>query len=120
MQTDAIKEKIISNKKIDKNLEWLIYADEADLLNKAIFGKTAKQCREENPEKAKYHNIRDYATAEELLVITNCESANAHMIKKGLSKQERYEKIKEQAQHELSFFRKTDHKIFGDIPLLDK
>jgi hypothetical protein len=81
IHTDAIKEKLIpllvSKEKIN-----FIYADEADLLNVALFGKTAKQWRDENPT-AK-GNIRDEATIEQLVVLSNLESINAVLIHQNL------------------------------------
>jgi hypothetical protein len=63
------------------------YANEADLLNVALFGKTAKQWRCENP--GKEGNIRDYASLEQLVVLSNMESINALLIRQGLSQGER-------------------------------
>ncbi len=65
----------------------LVYANEADLLNVALFGKTAKDWKEENPNKK--GNIRDYATLEQLVVLSNMESINALLIRQGLSQSER-------------------------------
>ena len=114
LHTDAIKNEIIPKMGLTKAQEWIVYADEGDILNKAVFGKTAKQWREENPNVSKTRNIRDYATAEELLVLTNCESANANMIIEGLNKLERYERLKKQAKKELEFFNKKENKLIQD------
>ena len=86
IHTDAIKENLIP-KEISKHQVALIYADEADLLNMALFGFTAKQWREGNP--AKSGNIRDYAELEQLVVLSNLESINALLIKQGLPQSER-------------------------------
>ena len=86
IHTDAIKENLIP-KEISKHQVALIYADEADLLNMALFGLTAKQWREDNP--AKSGNIRDYAELEQLVVLSNLESINALLIKQGLPQSER-------------------------------
>jgi len=72
-----------------------IYAAEADLLNVALFGKTAKEWREENPDKE--GNIRDYAMLEQLVVLTNLESINAMLINQGLAQGERLLKLNEMA-----------------------
>ena len=64
-----------------------VYADEADLLNMALFGQTAAQWRNENPDSE--GNIRDYATLEQLVVLTNLESLNAVLITHGLAQPER-------------------------------
>ena len=86
IHTDAIKENLIP-KEVSKHQAALIYADEADLLNMALFGLTAKQWREGNP--AKSGNIRDYAELEQLVVLSNLESINALLIKQGLPQSER-------------------------------
>jgi len=86
IHTDAIKENLIP-KEVSKHQVALIYADEADLLNMALFGLTAKQWREGNP--AKSGNIRDYAELEQLVVLSNLESINALLIKQGLPQSER-------------------------------
>ena len=72
-----------------------IYANEADLLNVALFGKTAKQWREENPESE--GNLRDNATIEQLLVLANMESLNAEFIKMGLKQHERIVRLNQTA-----------------------
>jgi hypothetical protein len=86
IHTDAIKENLIPAE-ISKTQASLIYATEADVLNMALFGKTAKQWREEHPEKS--GNIRDYASIEQLVVLSNMESTNALLIHQGLSQPER-------------------------------
>ena len=86
IHTDAIKENLIP-KEISKQQANFIYADEADVLNMALFGKTAKQWREENPKLK--GNIRDYATINELICISNLENINAVFINDGLSQSER-------------------------------
>ena len=86
IHTDAIKETLIP-KEVSKRQAALIYADEADLLNTALFGLTAKEWRERNP--ALNGNIRDYAELEQLVVLSNLESINALLIKQGLSQSER-------------------------------
>ncbi len=81
IHTDAIKEHIIPNI-ITKEQASLVYANEADVLNVALFGKTAKQWRDENPKAD--GNIRDQASIEQLLVLANIESMNAGFIKMNL------------------------------------
>jgi KilA-N domain len=78
IHTDAIKENLIPPR-VAKNQEGFIYANEADLLNKALFGSTAKEWRERNPELT--GNIRDDASIEQLIVLSNIEVMNAEMIK---------------------------------------
>jgi hypothetical protein len=86
IHTDAIKEHIIPNV-VTKEQIACIYAEEADLLNVALFGMTAKQWREVNSERK--GNIRDYATLEQLVILSNMESINALIIRKGLPQGER-------------------------------
>lgn len=86
IHTDAIKENIIP-KLLTKDEVSFVYANEADLLNMALFGKTARDWREENPEAE--GNIRDHASLEQLVVLSNLESINAVMIHQGLAQTER-------------------------------
>lgn len=83
---DAIKGNLIPQE-ITKQQISVIYANEADLLNVALFGMTAKEWRDRNPDKN--GNLRDYATLEQLVVLSNLESINALLIQQSLSQQER-------------------------------
>ena len=94
IQTDAIKEMLIPQKLHNKHTS-LIYANEADVLNIALFGKTAKQWRDENPKEN--GNIRDVATIQQLVVLSNLESINAMLIHQNLSQKERLIKLNEMA-----------------------
>lgn len=88
IHTDAIKENLIPDRFYNRpKKEGIAYASEADLLNIALFGMTAKEWRLQNPDKK--GNIRDFATGEQLLVLANLESHNAEFIKEGLSQDER-------------------------------
>ena len=82
IHTDAIKEKLIPNK-VKSNQISFIYANEADLLNVALFGMTAKEWRMLNSEKE--GNLRDYATLEQLVVLSNIESINSVLIRQGMT-----------------------------------
>jgi hypothetical protein len=86
IHTDAIRENLIPLT-IEKSAANLVYANEADILNMALFGKTAKQWRDENPKTD--GNIRDSATLEQLVVLSNLESLNAVFIRQGLSQTEK-------------------------------
>jgi hypothetical protein len=86
IHTDAIKAHIIPTAVTKEQIAYT-YAEEADLLNVALFGKTARQWRDENPEQK--GNIRDYATLEQLMVLSNMESINALLIGKNLPQSER-------------------------------
>ena len=108
IQTDAIKNYIIPNCNYRDNLQWLPYAEEADLLNVALFGFTAKAWRESNPELAKSSNVRDYATINELTVLSNLETHNAQMIREGKSKEERFQILKEIAEYQVQILSAAD------------
>lgn len=86
IHTDAIKENLIPET-VTKEQSSMIYANEADLLNVALFGMTAQQFKEQNP--ALDGNIRDQATLEQLVVLSNMESINALLIQQGLASQDR-------------------------------
>ena len=86
IHTDAIKENLIP-KELNKTQISFIYANEADLLNVSLFGITAKQWRDANPKTD--GNIRDMATLEQLVVLSNLESINAVLIHQGLTQKER-------------------------------
>lgn len=86
IHTDAIKQNLIPPE-LSKKQAALVYASEADVLNVALFGKTAKQWREENLDKE--GNIRDYADVSQLVCLANLETLNAHFIQQGLPQSER-------------------------------
>lgn len=90
IHTDAIKENLLPPE-LPRNKQGFVYADEADVLNVALFGITAKQWRQQNPEKK--GNIRDYATVEQLLILTNLENMNAYLIEHEISQEERLQEL---------------------------
>ncbi len=90
IHTDAIKVNLIPKHLSIKQISF-VYANEADLLNMAMFGKTAKQWRDENPDKK--GNIRDYANASQLICLSNLESINAVFINEGIEQSERLAKL---------------------------
>ena len=98
IHTDAIKENLIPPE-LPKHQQGFIYADEADVLNVALFGKTAKQWRAENPELK--GNMRDYASIEQLLVMTNLETANAMFLEQRMPQRERLEQLRKMAVSQL-------------------
>lgn len=112
IQTDAIKNYIIPICNYREDLKWLTYAEEADLLNVALFGFTAKMWRDSNPELAKHNNVRDYATIQELTVLSNLETHNAQMIREGKSKEERFTVLKEIASYQMGILNAAE-KIVG-------
>lgn len=101
IQTDAVKNYLIPVCNYREELSWLPYAEEADLLNVALFGFTAKAWREANPELAKNSNVRDYSSINELTVLSNLETHNAQMIREGKSKEERFLVLKEIAEYQI-------------------
>ena len=101
VQTDAVKNYLIPVCNYREELSWLPYAEEADLLNVALFGFTAKAWREANPELAKNSNVRDYSSINELTVLSNLETHNAQMIREGKSKEERFLVLKEIAEYQI-------------------
>lgn len=106
IHTDAIKENIIPNT-ISKEQANFVYASEADVLNVALFGKTAKQWRDEN--KNLEGNIRDYAAIEQLLVLANIESMNAEFIRMNLTQKERLIKLNQIAVIQLKSITNSEH-----------
>ena len=90
IHTDAIKEKLIP-KELSGKEKNIIYASEADVLNMALFGMTAKTWRENNPDKN--GNIRDYANVSQLVCLSNLESLNAVLINDGMEQSQRLEKL---------------------------
>ncbi len=92
IHTDAIKETLVPPT-ITKAQAGMVYASEADMLNVALFGITAKQWREANPTKD--GNIRDYAELEQLVVLTNLESINSVLVRQQLPQTERLMKLNE-------------------------
>lgn len=90
IHTDAIKENLIPENLSSKQISY-VYASEADLLNVALFGKTAKQWKDENPDKK--GNIRDYANVSQLVCLANLENLNAVFINEGLEQSQRIQKL---------------------------
>lgn len=90
IHTDAIKQNLIPPE-LDRKNASVVYANEADVLNVAMFGMTAQEWREANPDKK--GNIRDYATINELICLSNLESLNAVMINEGITQPDRLQKL---------------------------
>lgn len=109
IQTDAVKEFVIPKSTLPEAKKNIEYAEEADVLNLALFQCTAKQWREANPQLALQGlNIRDVASINELAVLSNLESANAEMIRNGLERKKRFEKLLEIATYQLEILNKQD------------
>ena len=103
IHTDAIKENLIPKELTKKEINH-IYANEADVLNMALFGKTAKEWRDKN--KNKKGNIRDYANISQLVCLSNLENLNAHFINEGLKQSKRLEKLNEIAISQMKLLSK--------------
>lgn len=97
IHTDAIKETLIPTK-ISKFQQSMTYANEADVINIALFGQTAKEWRDKNPEKM--GNIRDYAEITQLIILSNLETLNAEYIYAGMPQSTRLVKLNEAAIHQ--------------------
>lgn len=101
IHTDAIQENLIPED-LTKQQQGYVYANEADVLNVALFGMTAKEWRKLNPDKSKSENIRDSATLEQLIVLTNLESYNAELIKDGIPQPDRLVKLNTAAKSQMT------------------
>lgn len=112
LQTEAIETTLIP--RLEGKEKHLAYASEADLINLVLFGKTAKQWREENPNTK--GNIRDEASIKQLIVLSNLETHNSYLIMAGASKEARYIRLHEIALSQLEIFsrdkRLNDEKKF--------
>ncbi len=104
IHTDAIKNNLIPEK-ISKTEENIIYATEADILNLALFGMTAKDWKDKNPKEK--GNIRDCADVSQLVCLSNLENLNALFIKEGLGKLERLEKLNNIAIEQMTILTKS-------------
>ncbi len=105
IHTDAIKEFLITPELSKQEISYK-YASEADVLNMALFGKTAKQWRAETGNKKK--NMRDYASVEQLIVLVNLESMNADMIRQEIPMSERIQKLRSVAYYQLESLKKNN------------
>ena len=110
IHTDAIKTHLLPVE-ITREQASYVYADEADVLNVAMFGKTARQWREENPDLK--GNIRDYASINELICLSNMENLNAVFIEQGMPQSDRLVKLNQIAIHQMSILESdnTDRKL---------
>ena len=106
IHTDAIKQNLIPME-VTPMQASIIYANEADVLNVAMFGMTAKQWREANPELK--GNIRDYATINELICLSNMENLNAVFIEQNMTQRERLVKLNQIAIHQMNILESDDN-----------
>ena len=107
IHTDAIKQNLIPQE-LTPAQKSFVYADEADMLNVAMFGKTAREWREENPDLK--GNIRDYASINQLICLSNMENLNAVFINEGLAQSERLVKLNKIAIQQMKVLEKVDDK----------
>lgn len=98
IHTDAIKENLIPQDLSPAQINYT-YANEADMLNVALFGQTAREWREQNPEAA--GNMRDHASIHQLIILVNMESMNAELIKQGVSQKERLTRLHKMAVEQM-------------------
>ncbi len=110
IHTDAIRDSLIPPQ-LKKHQITIMYASEADLLNMALFGKTAKQWRDENPDRE--GNIRDHAAIEQLVVLSNLESINTVFIRQGVTQNQRLKQLNEIAITQMKSL--VGHKMFKEL-----
>mgnify|MGYP004682055161 FL=1 len=114
IHTDSIKENIVPT--LTDKQKLFIYANEADVINVALFGMTAKEWRENNPDKE--GNIRDYTDILHLVVLSNLEVLNASMIENNISQKDRLEKLNKTARRQINILT-NDSNIIGITKLDD-
>ena len=100
VHTNSIKENIVPTL-TEKQIKF-VYAEEADVLNVALFGKTAKEWRKENPELAKKGNIRDYTDLLHLVILNNLQNTNAQLIEDNVSQSERLIRLNNSARRQIN------------------
>src|SRR5262249_20570461 len=110
IQTDAIKDILIPSSNLSSDQEGVIYANEAELLNLAVFGTTSKEWTKKNPEKVlEGLTIRDVADTIQLTVLANLQTHNADLIRQGMSIKDRLRKLQELAISQLKSLRQIDY-----------
>ena len=115
VHTDAIKNNIVPL--ITEKQKRFVYAEEADLLNVALFGITAKQWRDANPKLKDNGNIRDYTDLLHLVILNNLENINAELIKMKLSQGERLEKLNSIARYQMNLL--INNKSFNELKYIE-
>ena len=116
VHTDAIKKYIVPTL-IEQQIKF-VYANEADVLNVALFGMTAKEWRETNPKLAEDGNMRDYTDLLHLVILNNLENSNAEFIKLGISQSKRLIRLNESARNQMEIL-KSNHGI-KELEILQK
>ena len=115
IQTDAIKNIIVPS--LTEKQKKFVYKEEADVLNVALFGITAKEWRKENPEKANNGNIRDYTDLLHLVIINNLENINAELIAMKLSQRDRLVRLNSIAKKQMEILK--NNKSFNNLEYID-
>lgn len=109
LHTDAVQKYIIPKSDFSKKDQWVEYANEADLLNVALYGFTSKQWKDSNPDHALNNkNMRDFSSITDLLIMSNLESLNAELIKNNAPKKYRFEYLRKLALEQRKQFDKVD------------
>lgn len=109
LQTDAVQKHIIPKSVLPIGKQGIEYANEADLLNVALYGYTAKQWKEANPTHAlNGKNMRDFSSITDLLIMSNLESLNSEMIKMNTPKEQRFKILHNMAKEQREKFDKVD------------
>ena len=116
VHTDAVKAYIVPT--LTEAQKKFVYAEEADVLNVALFGMTAKEWRESNPELAKNGNIRDYTDLLHLVILNNLENTNAELIEAKVPQNERLVRLNNSARRQMKVLK--DNKNIKDLELLQK
>ena len=116
VHTDAIKAYIVPT--LTEDQKKYVYAEEADVLNVALFGMTAKEWRESNPELAKNGNIRDYTDLLHLVILNNLENTNAELIEAKVPQNERLVRLNNAAKRQMKVLK--DNKNIKNLELLQK
>ena len=106
VHTDAVKNYIVPT--LTEEQKRFVYAEEADVLNVALFGMTAKEWREKNPELAKKGNMRDYTDLLHLVILNNLENTNAEFIKLGISQSERLINLNNSARNQMEILKNNN------------
>ena len=116
VHTDAVKTYIVPT--LTEAQKKFIYAEEADVLNVALFGMTAKEWREINPKLAENGNIRDYTDLLHLVILNNLQNPNAELIEEKIPQGERLVRLNHSARRQMKVLK--DNKNIKDLELLQK
>ena len=116
VHTDAVKTYIVPT--LTEAQKKFVYAEEADVLNVALFGMTAKEWRERNPKLDENGNIRDYTDLLHLVILNNLQNTNAELIEEKIPQGERLVRLNHSARRQMKVLK--DNKNIKDLELLQK